>query len=55
MIYLKEKYAKKNQKQKDQNALKIIASAYSRRYRSYKMYFEGDSPHQTVMILCELK
>ena len=22
---------------------------------SYRMYFEGDSPHQTVMIVCELK
>ena len=55
MIYLKEKYAKKNQKQKDQNALKIIASAYSRRCGSYEMYLKGDSPHQAVMILCELK
>ena len=22
---------------------------------SYRMYLEGDSPHQTVMIVCELK
>ena len=55
MIYLKEKYAKKNQKQKNQNALKMIASVYSRRCGSYRMYFEGDSPHQAVMIVCELK
>ena len=55
MICLKEKYAKKNKKQKDQNALYIIASVYSRRCESYKMYFESDSPHQTVMIMCELK
>ena len=45
---------KKNQKQKDQNALKMIASVYSRRCGSYRMYFEGDSPHQAVMIMCEL-
>ena len=55
MIYLKEKYAKKNQKQKDQNTLKMIASGYSRRCESYRMYLEGDSPHQAVMIVCELK
>ena len=54
-IYLKEKYAKKNQKKKDQNALKMIASVYSRRCGSYRMYLEGDSPHQVVMIVCELK
>ena len=55
MIYLKEKYAKKNQKQKDKNALKMIVSMYSRRYGSYTMYLEGDSPHQAIMIVCELK
>ena len=33
----------------------MIASVYSRRCGSYKMYFEGDSLHQTVMIVCELK
>ena len=55
MICLKEKYAKKNKKQKEQNALYMIASVYSRRCESYKMYLEGDSPHQTVMIVCELK
>ena len=38
----KEKYAKKN----DQNALNIIAIVYFRRCRSYKMYLEGDNPHQ---------
>ena len=55
MICLKEKYAKKIKKQKEQNALYMIASVYTRRYGSYKMYLEGDSPHQTVMIVCELK
>ena len=37
------------------NALKMIASVYSRRCGSYRMYLEGDSPHQAVMIMCELK
>ena len=55
MICLKEKYAKKNKKQKEQNALYMIASVYTRRCGSYRMYLEGDSPHQAVMILCELK
>ena len=56
MIYLKEEYAKKNQKQKDKKMLlNMIASMHSRRCRSYRMYLEGDSPHQAVMIVCELK
>ena len=46
---------KENKKQKDQNALNMIASVYSRRCESYKKYLEGDSPHQTIMIVCELK
>ena len=33
----------------------MIASVYSRRYGSYKMYLEGDSLHQAVMTMCELK
>ena len=59
MIYLKEEYANKNQKQKDKKkkkkASRMIASVHSRRCGSYKMYLEGDSPHQAVMIVCELK
>ena len=56
MIYLKEKYAKKNQKQKvKKNALKMLASVYFRRCGSYRMYLEGDSLHQAIMIVCELK
>ena len=35
--------------------LNMIASMYSRRCGSYKMYLESDNPHQTVMIVCELK
>ena len=37
------------------NALYIIASVYTKRCGSYRMYLEGDSPYQTVMIVCELK
>ena len=58
MIRLKRKCAKKNKKQKkkkNQNALNMIASMSSRRYGSYKIYLEDDSPYQTVMIVCELK
>ena len=56
MVCLKEKYAKKNKNQnQNQNALYLIASVYNRRCESYKIYLEGDSPHQTVMIVCELK
>ena len=55
MICLKRKYAKKIKGKKYQNALNIIASVYSKRCGSYRMYFEGDSLHQTVMIVCELK
>ena len=52
---LKRKYAKKIKSKKNQNALNMIASVYTRRSGSYRMYLEGDSPHQTVMIMCELK
>ena len=52
---LKRKYAKKNKNKKNQNALYMIASVSSKRCGSYRMYLEGDSPHQTVMIVCELK
>ena len=55
MLIKRKKYAKKNKKQKDQNALYMIASMYSRRCGSYRMYLVGDNPHQTVMIVCELK
>ena len=52
---LKKKICKENKKQKDQNALNMIASVYSRRCGSYRMYLEVDSPYQTVMIVCKLK
>ena len=46
---------RKIKSKKNQNALYMIASVYSRRYGSYRMYLEGDSSHQTVMIVCKLK
>ena len=52
---LKMKNMQRKKKQKDQNTLYMIACVYSRRCRSYRMYFKDDSPHQTVMIVCELK
>ena len=51
----KRKYAKKNISKKNQNTLYMIVSVSSRRCGSYRMYLEGDSPHQAVMIVCELK
>ena len=33
----------------------MIASVYSRRCKSYRMYLEGNSPDQAVMIVCKLK
>ena len=52
---LKKKICKENKSQKNQNALNMIASVSSRRCGSYRMYLKGDNPHQTVMIVCELK
>ena len=40
---------------KNKNALYMIASMYSRKCENYRMYLEGDSPHQIVMIVLELK
>ena len=52
---LKKKICKENKSKKNQNALNMIASVYSKRCGSYRMYLKGDSLHQTVMIVCELK
>ena len=51
---LKKKICKENKSKKNQNALNMIASMF-RRCGSYRMYLESDSPHQAVMIVCELK
>ena len=46
MFCLKEKYAKEKSKAKrSKMLLNMIASVYSRRCGSYKMYLEGDNPH----------
>ena len=53
---LKRKICKEKSKAKRlKMLLNMIASVYSRRCGSYRMYLEGDSPHQAVMIVCELK
>ena len=52
---LKRKICKENKSKKNQNALNMIASIYSRRCGNYRIYLKGDSLHQTVMIVCELK
>ena len=53
---LKRKICKEKSKAKrSKMLLNMIVSVYSRRYGSYRVYLEGDSPHQAVMIVCELK
>ena len=54
-MLIKRKICKENKSKKNKYTLYMIASMSSRRYGSYKMYLEGDSPHQAVMIMCELK
>ena len=51
----RKKNAKKNKSKKNQNVLYMFAGVFSRRHGSYRMYLKGDSPHQTIMIMCELK
>ena len=46
---------RKIKKQKEQNVLYMIKMVYSRRHGSYRIYLEGDSSHQTIMFVCELK
>ena len=51
----KKNMQRKIKSKKIKNALKMIASVYSRRCESYRMYLVGDSLHQAVMIVCKLK
>ena len=44
---------KKNEKQKDQNVFKYDCKCVFQ--EMWELQDEGDSPHQTVMIMCELK
>ena len=50
----RKKYAKKNKNKKNQDAFKYGCKHVSRRCGSFRMYLKGDSPHQVVMIVCEL-
>ena len=43
----------KQKKKKNQNTFKYSCKRVFRRCESYMMYLEGDSPHQTIMIVCE--
>ena len=51
----KKNMQRKLKSKKIKNAFNMVASMYYRRCGSYKMYLKGDSPHQTIMIMCELK
>ena len=46
---------RKIKSKKIKNTLKMIASMCSKRCGSYRIYLEGDSSHQAVTIVCELK
>ena len=54
-ILKKKNMQRKIKSKKIKMLLNMIASVYSRKYRSYKMYLKGDSPYQAIMIVCELK
>ena len=41
------------QRKKKQNAFKYGCKRVFRRRESYRMYLKGDSPHQTVIVVCE--
>ena len=38
---------------KKKKLLNMVASVFLGVEGSYRMYFEGDSPHKVVMIVCE--
>ena len=50
----KKKYAWNIKSKKNQYVFKYGCKRVSRRCESYRMYLEGDSPHQAVIIVCEL-
>ena len=51
----RKRICKENKSKKNQNTFKYGCKCVSRRYESYRMYLKGNSPHQAVMITCELK
>ena len=50
----KKKICKEYKSKKNQNAFKYGCKRISRRCGSYRIYLDSDSPHQVVMIVCEL-
>ena len=52
-LMLKKKICKDHVKQKESKCFQYGCKCVSRRCESYMMYLEGDSLHQTVMIVCE--
>ena len=50
----KKKNAKNDKSEKNKNAFKYGCKRVSRRCGSYRINLEGDSPHQVLMIVCEL-
>ena len=55
MFCLNKNMQKKIKSKKIKNALNMIASVFSSRCESYRIYLEGDSLHQVVMIVCKLQ
>ena len=55
MYVLLKKKKMQSKAKRSKMFLNMIVSMYSRRCGSYRMYLESDSPHQAVMIVCELK
>ena len=49
----KKNMQRKSKAKKNQNAFKYGYKRVSRKCGSYRMYLEGDNPHQAVMIMCE--
>ena len=50
----KKKIGKEYKRKENQIFFKYGCKRVSRRCESCKMYLEGDSPHQEVIIMCEL-
>ena len=54
-MFKRKIYKEKSKAKRSKMLLSMIANVYSRRCGSYRMYLKGDSPHQAVMIVCELE
>ena len=53
-MFKRKNMQRKIKSKKNENAFKYGCKRVSRRCGSYRMYLEGDSLYQTVMIVCEL-